>query len=596
MIRSVFLKRILGLVLATILVSFTLTASFYFFAAGNIFTQIKAREFKPRAQIIAQMTVEYLDGQFSYTVFDRMLRSNDAGWDARIWVVDSSGQLIISSQPDLSQVFAERFLSAMSSEVEQTLSGEDILFTGNPAGFSESMLAIGIPVRDESDQVIGAVLLAKSMDEIQSAMGDLSKALIMSTLLVLFFMVPVTYLFSLHLAKPIYQMRDVALAMAGGDFSARADTVKKGELGELGASLNHMATELGNNLRAMTVERNRLMQILNGLVEGIVAVDNTGRVTHSNAALLGLFHNERRTTPIPRHLLIPLDSVWRDITAVIRDNQTIERNITYQDIIIHFSASPLADEGNRVAGAVGVFRDVTAHERLEQTRRDYVANVSHELRTPLTSLRGLVEPLKEGLVKSEADKQRYLDIILRETLRLNRLVNDLLELSRLQSGTAAMSRNIFDPYNAIADATEQFISQAEDKQIALELELPDPMPKVFGNPDRVEQILVILIDNAMKYTPTGGTVCVRAVEKPEWLEVSVSDTGVGISTQDLPHVFERLYKVNKARGKTGTGLGLAIAYEVMSGLGEKIWADSEPGKGSRFAFTLHYTQEQPPEA
>lgn len=596
MIRSVFLKRILGLVLATILVSFTLTASFYFFAAGNIFTQIKAREFEPRAQIIAQMTVEYLDGQFSYTVFDRMLRSNDAGWDARIWVVDSSGQLIISSQPDLSQVFAERFLSAMSSEVEQTLSGEDILFTGNPAGFSESMLAIGIPVRDGSDQVIGAVLLAKSMDEIQSAMGDLSKALIMSTLLVLFFMVPVTYLFSLHLAKPIYQMRDVALAMAGGDFSARADTVKKGELGELGASLNHMATELGNNLRAMTVERNRLMQILNGLVEGIVAVDNTGRVTHSNAALLGLFHNERRTTPIPRHLLIPLDSVWRDITAVIRDNQTIERNITYQDIIIHFSASPLADEGNRVAGAVGVFRDVTAHERLEQTRRDYVANVSHELRTPLTSLRGLVEPLKEGLVKSEADKQRYLDIILRETLRLNRLVNDLLELSRLQSGTAAMSRNIFDPYNAIADATEQFISQAEDKQIALELELPDPMPKVFGNPDRVEQILVILIDNAMKYTPTGGTVCVRAVEKPEWLEVSVSDTGVGISTQDLPHVFERLYKVNKARGKTGTGLGLAIAYEVMSGLGEKIWADSEPGKGSRFAFTLHYTQEQPPEA
>ena len=179
---------------------------------------------------------------------------------------------------------------------------------------------------------------------------------------------------------------------------------------------------------------------------------------------------------------------------------------------------------------------------------------------------------------------------------MNRLVNDLLELSRLQSGTAAMSRNIFDPYNAIADATEQFISQAEDKQIALELQLPDPMPKVFGNPDRVEQILVILIDNAMKYTPTGGTVCVRAVEKPEWLEVSVSDTGVGISTQDLPHVFERFYKVNKARGKTGTGLGLAIAYEVMSGLGEKIWADSEPGKGSRFAFTLHYTQEQPPEA
>lgn len=267
--------------------------------------------------------------------------------------------------------------------------------------------------------------------------------------------------------------------------------------------------------------------------------------------------------------------------------------------ILRLSLSQLEDDDGRIAGVVGIFRDVTVAERLEQTRRDYVANVSHELRTPLTALRALIEPLHDGLVKDDAARDRAYTIMLRETLRLSRLVNDMLELSRLQSGTISLQKMAFDATRLLREAVLKYTQTAEDMGQSLILSLPEePLPAVYGNSDRTEQVLVTLLDNAMKYTPEEGTITVQARLMGPELYISVADTGVGIQPDDLPHVFERFFKADKAHQTKGTGLGLAIAREILNQLGERIWVESLPGKGTTFTFTLHLAQVRPllPEA
>ena len=230
---------------------------------------------------------------------------------------------------------------------------------------------------------------------------------------------------------------------------------------------------------------------------------------------------------------------------------------------------------------------MTSAERLEQTRRDYVANVSHELRTPLTAMRALIEPLRDGLIRTEEQRQQTYDVVLRETMRLTRLVSDMLELSRLQSGKASLTKSVFSPGPVLGLIRETYSAYAEDYQQTFVYDVPDTLPDVLGNPDRTQQVLIALLDNAFKYSAEGGTVTLSAVVDGGVIRVTVRDTGIGISPEDLPHVFDRFYKADKSHGGKGTGLGLAIAYEIMKQLGEEMKVDSVLGEGSAFMFTLH---------
>ena len=339
----------------------------------------------------------------------------------------------------------------------------------------------------------------------------------------------------------------------------------------------------------LIIERNRLKQMLNGLSEGIVAVNAKGRVTHRNPALERMFDAQATEHP-PRDerlKLIPDRDIWADFDRVVREGKTVTRNLEMPERVLRVVISPLVDEIGTTAGAVGLFSDITQMERLERTRRDYVANVSHEMRTPLTAMRALIEPLKEGMVKTEDARMRYYDIILREIMRLSRLINDLMELSRLQSGTLAIRTERMKLAELVDDVCERYRSIAEDHNITFHEETDfSKVPAVVSNPDRVEQLLVILLDNAIKYTPGGGTVSLDATWDDARVTLIVKDTGIGISTEDLPYVFDRFYKVDKAHSGMGSGLGLSIAKELLKWMGEDIWVKSEVGKGTQFGFTL----------
>ena len=245
---------------------------------------------------------------------------------------------------------------------------------------------------------------------------------------------------------------------------------------------------------------------------------------------------------------------------------------------------PILSDTNGCVGAVGLFKDATELEKLEKMRNEYVANISHELRTPLTSLRGLLEPLADGMVKDPEAQKRYYAIMLHEVERLSRLITDMLQLSRLQAGTETMEMTMFDVNELLEEVMQSFLPTAKKRGIRIEIETKDDLSEVLSDRDRIEQVLVILIDNALRYAKS--TIRLRVTEDKQEVYVDVWDDGIGIAKEKLPRLFERFYKVDSSRKDGGTGLGLSIAKKIMDQLEEQIEVESEEGEWTCFRFSL----------
>lgn len=621
--HSASFRRVLVLVYGTVILFALLITGIYTVVSPQIFASNKISDLIPKGQIIAGYIESTLRGELSSTYLVPLIGRSTSQWEATVWVVDASGDTLIRTQQIEGRRVGRLPAKLSESMLPQVLSGEVATHVGSMEdltvsdgashrksarssgvmnGLSEgsakapetdsteevmngNLVVVAVPITF-MDEVIGAVFMAQSMTEIMGGMQALTNTLALSLLLVGLLMLPVVLFFASRMVRPITRMRTVALTMAGGDLTARAEDGSNDEYGELGRALNYLSSELGSTISSLQMERNRLQSLINGLSEGIIAVDAKGATTLINPAVYGLLNlqstddNVRAAAP----------DVFAMFDQALSSAQAVKKTVWQGDVALHISVSPLLLQSGEVTGCVGIVSDVTSAERLEQTRRDYVANVSHELRTPLTAMRALIEPLRDGLVKTEEQRQQIYDVVLRETMRLSRLVNDMLELSRLQSGTASLSRSVFAPLPLFNLIHETYSAYAEDYQQTFVYDVPEDLPSVWGNPDRTQQVLIVLLDNAFKYTPEGGVVTLSACAEGDVVRVRIRDTGVGIPAADLPHVFDRFYKVDKSHHSKGTGLGLAIAYEIMKHLGEEMSVTSEPGRGSCFTFTLHIAQ------
>lgn len=621
--HSASFRRVLVLVYGTVILFALLITGIYTVVSPQIFASNKISDLIPKGQIIAGYIESTLRGELSSTYLVPLIGRSTSQWEATVWVVDASGDTLIRTQQIEGRRVGRLPAKLSESMLPQVLSGEVATHVGSMEdltvsdganhrksarsssvmnGLSEgsakapetdsteevmngNLVVVAVPITF-MDEVIGAVFMAQSMTEIMGGMQALTNTLALSLLLVGLLMLPVVLFFASRMVRPITRMRTVALTMAGGDLTVRAEDGSNDEYGELGRALNYLSSELGSTISSLQMERNRLQSLINGLSEGIIAVDVKGATTLINPAVYGLLNlqstddNVRAAAP----------DVFAMFDQALSSAQAVKKTVWQGDVALHISVSPLLLQSGEVTGCVGIVSDVTSAERLEQTRRDYVANVSHELRTPLTAMRALIEPLRDGLVKTEEQRQQIYDVVLRETMRLSRLVNDMLELSRLQSGTASLSRSVFAPLPLFNLIHETYSAYAEDYQQTFVYDVPEDLPSVWGNPDRTQQVLIVLLDNAFKYTPEGGVVTLSACAEGDVVRVRVRDTGVGIPAADLPHVFDRFYKVDKSHHSKGTGLGLAIAYEIMKHLGEEMSVTSEPGQGSCFTFTLHIAQ------
>ena len=617
--HSAFLRRFLMLTYGAILLFALLILGIYNVISPRLFAQDKIDDLTAKGQIISGYISSTLRGEISSSYLVPLIGRSTSQWEATVWVVDTHGDTLIRTQQIDGRRVGKLPASLSDSMLSTVLAGEVATHIGalkdlNSESTTEtdrrattidsalrgiapeseegeatteevingSLVAVAVPITFFG-QVVGAVFMAQSMTEILSGMQALNNTISFSLIAVALLMLPVVFFLASRMSRPLRNMRSVALTMAGGDLTVRAEEHAHDEIGELGGALNYLSRELGQTISSLEVERNRLQSLINGLSEGIIAVDAQGQTTLINPAVSRLLSLPQDVADVRA----AAPDVYAMFDESLESGEPVLRTIWVRELALRVSIAPLQQKDGTGAGCVGILSDVTSAERLEQTRRDYVANVSHELRTPLTAMRALLEPLRDGLIKTEEQKQQTYEVVLRETMRLSRLVSDMLELSRLQSGTASLTRSVFSPLPLLSIIHETYSAYAEDYQQTFIYDVPDSLPQVTGNPDRTQQVLIALLDNAFKYTPEGGTVTLSAAQEGGVVRVTVRDTGIGIGPEDLPHVFDRFYKADKSHHSRGTGLGLAIAYEIMKNLGEEMTVTSTLGEGSAFSFTLH---------
>ena len=597
MFRSLFLRKMVFLVLVALCASALLSATLFNYAAGEVSKDNTEEIMIDKARSMASFLGSYADQDktLSDSEITGKLKSISAGYASRdvlgtfFLLYDANGSLIYSSNPQKSEDL--RLLSAIDIFCTSNMltNSDNKNLRGELDNDGSNVIMIQFPVQTEN-KLCGYLIIGDRISSSPAAVTGFSQVLILSTLVVSLFMLIPVYFASKRLIRPLNRVTDVANALGRGDFSIRANDKTKGEIGDLAASVNELAEKLSKSITSVTTERNRLKEIFDIISEGIVSVNKDLQPDYSNNAIATLFEKVPRKNLFTEKLqLIPFEEVWEDFENCIKTGETYERTIEAKDCAYSSTIVPIKDNEKTIIGATGFFRDISEQERLEQTRRDYVANVSHELRTPLTAMRGLVEPLADGMVKKEEDRQRYYGIILHETMRLSRLIDDMLELSRLQARTLAFKTFPFDLNKLLSEFETKFKPVMEDAELNFSVEYKTgPLPTVMGNPDRVEQIIVILLDNAKKYTPAGGSITISTEysDETDQVLVSVADTGQGIHEYDIDHIFDRFYKADRARGKKGTGLGLAIAKELLSYMGETITVQSEYGEGTTFTFTL----------
>jgi two-component system phosphate regulon sensor histidine kinase PhoR len=433
--------------------------------------------------------------------------------------------------------------------------------------------------------------VALPLVQVQQTTAHVLRTVAVSGIFVGLAAVPVLFWLPRRVTQPILQMREVAGRVARGDFSLQAPARAKGELGDLAAALNDMSNQLEARLRELAEEKGELSGILAGMTEAVLVVGPDGKVRLTNRALhrqFGVGAETAGKTVLEAFRNVALQEL---VNEVNQKGDISGRELTFltpNERACELSATRLQGRQGAFNGVVVVFHDITRMRQFENTRREFVANVSHELRTPLSIIKGYVETLLDEQPPDTKTAQQFLQTIQRHSLRLEALIADLLSISALESQQARLDLEPISLRTAAQSVVNELGRQAQEKSVTASLEIPEALPAVRADAQRLHQVLFNLLDNAIKYTQPGGHVTITAHEKDGWIETAVADNGPGITQEHLPHVFERFYRVDKARSRElgGTGLGLSIVKHIVQAHGGRVWAESELEKGSTFYFTL----------
>lgn len=463
------------------------------------------------------------------------------------------------------------------------------------------VISVVAPVREPGTGAqLGVVLVRRPLHEVEATLRTLSYLLGGSGALAAALALALAVLLSRAIARPLDEMSRAASDLADGNFAVRVTRRGPPELRALAASLNHMADALAAAFAELSTERERLADILASMEEGVMRLDGAGRVEATNAGAERLLGRPAGALvgSVPEDWL-PAENageIRADLRAVLDGSQdhfvclvqAAERTLRLR------GSRALAEDG----GVVIVLADVTEAERLERLRREFVANASHELRAPLTSIQGFLGAVADGTAATDDDRARCLRIAAEQAELMRRLVDQLLDLSRLQTGMAPFDMQRLDLGPLIAGAVEALSPQAAAKDLIVTVRADD-LPPVRADGDRIMQVLVNLLDNAIRFSPPGGEVTVSAETEGGapggGVVVSVRDEGPGIPEEDLPLIWDRFHKADRSRSRAdgGAGLGLAIAREIVVGHGRQVWARNVEGGGAVFSFTLARADESP---
>jgi len=533
-----------------------------------------------QAKLVGDASEPYLTGGETDTL-DTLAKRLGAQIDARVTIISSNGTVLGDSEeedPAAMENHSDR------PEVIRALAegtGSDIR-RSETLGYDMMYVAAVIAPDGET---VGVARVSLPLTDIGAAMGHINAVIAVGALIAAALGILLAFQVTRITVEPIKKLTSISKEMAEGNLNQEIAAPSRDEVGDLGRAFNRMAAKLKEAMTLVTAERDRMAIVLASMGDAIFVVDGESRVTMTNKAAEKVLQMPRDAA-IGRHFIeavrdYEIDSLLQRCLEK-REQQTGLVEIRSKKQLLGVVATPFQND----AGCLVLIQDLTEIRRLETMRRDFIANLSHELRTPIASLKALGETLCDGAIDQPSTARDFVGKMNVEVDRLAQMVQEMGDLSRIESGEAPLKRSPVNIADIAARVVERLQAQADRAGLQMKLDIASGLPSVSADEGRIEQVLVNLIHNAIKFTPPGGRIDVTAKADADKLIVAVSDTGVGISSDDLPRVFERFYKADRARAGGGTGLGLAIAKHVVEAHGGQIGVESVEGRGATFSFTI----------
>jgi len=577
--------------LVTLIALVTVTLS-YSNAMKKFYHDQTAAELKSRAYLVLPQ-VRNLVAENNYSEVNRVVNAQAKNANTRITIVLPTGEVIGDSVKNPATMDGH----AGRAEISRALAGRPGTSTRYSRTLKKNMMYVAIPVTLDN-RVAGVVRTSVPVSDIDKKLKDIRLRIILTGLITSVLIACISLFISRRISRPIEEMEKGAQRFAEGNLQHALPIPDSTELAGLAEAMNHMAAELDWKIKTAFAQRNEIRTILASMVEGVIALNPGDRIINMNRAAADILD-----ATLPEEGRRSLQEVIRNtlLEQLIREsrsaNAPADRDIVYNkksEKTLHVQCAPLKDADEARIGTLLVINDVTKLRRLENMRRDFAANVSHEIRTPLTAIKGFVETLKHHAIDDPAEQDRFLDIIDRHVTRLASIIEDLMKLSvieqdSMQKEGALKAVKLID---VLQTAVDNCRSQAENQGITVRMEC-DPAIKIQADPSLLEQAALNLLDNAIKYSKSGGKITLSTTISDAGIVIHFKDHGIGIMEKHLPRLFERFYRVDKARSRRlgGTGLGLAIVKHIARIHGGHVSVESSVGKGSTFSIHLPLTEK-----
>ncbi|WP_100374311.1 cell wall metabolism sensor histidine kinase WalK [Bacillus sp. FJAT-45037] len=524
------------------------------------------------------------------TDINALLRETFTIPNAEVQIIGGNSEILSTSN------FANRHIVGQQTtkyRVKRALLGvvDEAMMRDPQTGDRVQVLAV--PIKDPDNTPIGAIYIESSMEEIYDQMKQINGILLSGTVIALLITAVLVILLARTITAPIMDMRKQALRMGHGDFSRQVMVYSTDEIGQLASSFNELTNKLQDATATRAREQKKLSSVLAHMTDGVIATDQNGKIILMNKRaeeLLGLQSYEVIKQPLPEVLRLPneytLDDLYEQMDSILLDFGDEKH-----EFLIEANFSVIQEDEGPINGIITVLHDVTEQEKIEQERREFVANVSHELRTPLTTMRSYLEALADGALEDKELAPRFIGVTQNETERMIRLVNDLLQLSKIDSHDYRLTMAWVDFGQFLNEVIDRFEMVAQGRNIHFTRHISNHPTYVEIDQDKLTQVIDNIISNAMKYSPEGGNITTTLLHQGHNVRVSISDEGMGIPRENQTKIFDRFYRVDKARARSvgGTGLGLAIAKELVHAHNGEIWVSSEYGAGTTIYFTLPYS-------
>ena len=580
MSRSIYWKITLPIILV-VLVILSVLGFFMINSMRNIQLDHLHNTLINEARLVADTVQPVLSDPARYNQIDALTKSLGAEIQARVTVIKLDGTVLGDSWENPAAL--DNHLNR--PEVQQALTSSVGESTRLSATTGQNMMYAAVPIKNQS-ATLGVARVALYLNTVDNSVNSSIKLISLAIAVAALLVVLATFFITRMLTRPIRQATQAAIRISAGDLDQQIPISSHDELGSLGRAFNQMSSHLKETMTTLSTEKNKLTTVLFALTDGVIMTDSHGQIALANRAAEALFNfDSARMTGKPlieATLNYEIEKALKDcLVSQQRQNVFIDlKGGKFLRIIV----VPFLTE--QISGALLLFQDLTELRSLQTMRREFIGNISHELRTPLASIKAVVETLQDGAMENKNVAAEFLEKVNAEVDSLTQMINELIELSRIETGKSSFK---FEPANLnlfIQNTVNRFLPQAERKQISVITDLQHDLPEVKMDIERIQQVINNILHNAIKFTPQNGRIVVKTGYKDNSATVQVSDTGIGISTEDLPHIFERFFKADKSRSSQGSGLGLAIAKHIVQAHNGQVWVQSQEGKGSTFGFSL----------